>query len=163
MKRLACLLLIAVLALAPVTGRAQSADDAFAALASPSFETIRHGVEMLALSGHPQAAAILSALQANRLFVRTADKSLFIKADDGSFVDAATGKPAADVMASGLKPVRVNNAVRGEVEAALGSLRLFASGCGRHASPPPRRCSIRTTPPHCRRWTAPWRARAMPA
>ncbi len=29
-------------------------------------------------------------------------------------------------MASGLKPVRMNNAVRGEVEAALGSLRLFA-------------------------------------
>ena len=81
---------------------------------------------MLAVSGHPQAAAILSALQANRLFARTADKSLFIKADDGSFVDAATGKPAADVMASGLKPVRVNNAVRGAIEAALGSLRLFA-------------------------------------
>ena len=126
MKRLACLLLMAALALAPVTGRAQSGDEAFAALASPSFETIRQGVGMLAVSGHPQAAAILSALQANRLFVRTADKSLFIKADDGSFVDAATGKPAADVMASGLKPVRVNNAVRGEVEAALGSLRLFA-------------------------------------
>ncbi len=126
MKRLACLLLIAVLALAPATGRAQSADDAFAALASPSFETIRQGVGMLALSGHPQAAAILSALQANRLFARTTDKALFIKADDGSFVDAATGEPAADVMASGLKPVRVNNAVRGEVEAALGSLRLFA-------------------------------------
>ena len=126
MKRLACLLLIAVLAFAPVTGRAQSGDEAFAALASPSFETIRQGVGMLAVSGHPQAAVILSALQANRLFVRTADKSLFIKADDGSFVDAATGKPAADVMASGLKPVRVNNAVRGEVEAALGSLRLFA-------------------------------------
>ena len=81
---------------------------------------------MLALSGHPQAAAILSALQANRLFARTADKALFIKADDGSFVDAANGRPAADVMASGLKPVRVNNAVRGAVDAALGSLRLFA-------------------------------------
>ena len=126
MKRLACLLLMAALALAPVMGRAQSGDEAFAALASPGFETIRQGVGMLAVSGHPQAAVILSALQANRLFVRTADKSLFIKAEDGSFVDAATAKPAADVMASGLKPVRVNNAVRGEVEAALGSLRLFA-------------------------------------
>ena len=27
----------------------------------------------------------------------------------------------------------------------------------RPASPPPRRCSTRTIPPHCRRWTAPWR------
>ena len=127
MKRIAWLLLIALLALAPESGRAQSADEAFAALASPSFETIRQGVGLLALSGHPQATAILSALQANRLFARTSDKALFIKADDGSFIDATNGRPAADVMASGLKPVRVNNAVRGEVEAALGSLRLFAS------------------------------------
>ena len=126
MKRFACLLLIVALALAPVTSRAQSADDAFAGLASPSFETIRHGVEMLALSGHTQAAAILAALQANRLFVRNADKALFIKAEDGTFIDAANGTPSPDVMASGLKPVRVNNAVRGAVDAALGSLRLIA-------------------------------------
>ena len=127
MKRLVCLLLIAVLALAPIASRAQSADEAFAALASPSFETIRQGVGMLAVSGHQRATAILSALQANRLFARTSDKALFIKADDGSFIEAASGKPATDVMASGLKPVRVNNEVRAEVEAALGSLRLFAS------------------------------------
>ena len=49
---------------------------------------------------------------------------------DGSFIDAATGKPAPDVMASGLKPVRVNNAVRGAIDAALGSLRLFAPDAG---------------------------------
>ena len=81
---------------------------------------------MLALSGDPQAAAILSALQAGPPVRADADKALFIKADDGSFIDAATGKPAPDVMASGLKPVRMNNAVRGAVDAALGSLRLFA-------------------------------------
>ena len=46
MKRLACLLLMAALALAPVMGRAQSGDEAFAALASPGFETIRQGVGM---------------------------------------------------------------------------------------------------------------------
>jgi urea transport system permease protein len=126
MKHLACLMLIAALALAPVTSRAESADDAFAALASPSYETIRQGVGMLAVSGHPRAAAILSALQANRLFARTSDKALFIKTDDGSFVEATSGQPAPDIMSSGLKPVRVNNAVRAELEAALGSLRLFA-------------------------------------
>jgi urea transport system permease protein len=126
MKCLARLLLVVALALAPATGRAQSADDALAALASPSFETIRQGVGMLAISGHPQAMAILSALQDGRLFARTADKVLFIKSDDGAFINATTGKTDADVMASGLKPVRMNNAVRGEVEAALGSLRLFS-------------------------------------
>jgi urea transport system permease protein len=126
MKRLACLLLFAALILVPATSRAQSADEAFASLASPSYETIRQGVGMLAVSGHPRAAAILTALQANRLFARTADKVLFIKAGDDSFIDAASGEQAPDIMSSGLKPVRMNNAVRAEVEAALGSLRLFA-------------------------------------
>jgi urea transport system permease protein len=126
MKRIAGLLFLAFLALAPGV-RAQPAEDAFTALASPSFETIRQGVSALAVSGHSQAAAILTALQANRLFARAADKALFIKADDGSFIDAMTGKAASGVMASGLRPVRMNNAVRAEVEAALGSLRLLSA------------------------------------
>src|SRR5690349_10861495 len=111
MKRVASLLLLAMLALAPGSGRAQSADEALAALAATSFESIRHGVELLALSGHDRAAAVLSALQSNQLMFRPADKALFIKQEDGSLVEAATGKPA-DVMASGLRPVRMNNAVR---------------------------------------------------
>jgi urea transport system permease protein len=124
MKRLACLLLFVALALAPAMGRAQSADEALAALASPSFDSVRHGVEALAVSGYPKAASILSALQAGGLYAR-ADHALFIKTDHG-FIDATTGEPARDVMASDVKPVRINNSVRGAVEAALGSLRLFA-------------------------------------
>jgi len=107
-------------------GRAQSADEALAALSSPSFETIRQGVSMLAVSGHPQAAAILTALQGSRLFARGSDKALFIKTDGGSFIDATTGKPAPDIVASGLKQVRLNNAVRARLDAALGSLRLLS-------------------------------------
>ena len=126
MQRLAWLLLAVLLLLAPAGARAQSADEALADLASPSFDTIRHGVELLAFSGDPRAAAILSALQAGSLYARTTDHALFVKAADGSFADAATGNAAPDVMSSGLKQVRMNNPVRGEVEAALGSLRLLA-------------------------------------
>jgi urea transport system permease protein len=126
MKRFAWLLLIALLALAPAKSHAQSADEAFADLASPSFNTIKHGVELLALSAHPQAAAILTALDSNKLFARMSDKALFIKAPDDTFIDAATGKPAPDVMSSGLKQVRINNAVRGAVEASLGILQLLS-------------------------------------
>ena len=126
MQRLARLLLTILISLAPLGARAQSADEGLAALASPSFDTIRHGVELLAFSGDTRAAAILSAMQAGNLYARTSDHTLFIKSSDGSFVDAAAGKPAPDVMASGLKQVRMNNPVRGAVEAALGSLRLFA-------------------------------------
>ena len=125
MKRLVRLLLVATLTLTPLVCRAQS-DEALAALASPSFDTIRHGVEALAFSGDPRALPVIAAMQAGKLYTR-ADKVLFIKQDDGSFVDAVSGKPAPDVTASGLKQVRMNNPVRGAVDAALGSLRLFAS------------------------------------
>jgi urea transport system permease protein len=119
------LLLTVVLSLASPGVHAQSADEGLTALASPSFDTIRHGVELLAFSGDPRAATILSAMQDGNLYARTSDHTLFIKSD-GAILDAVTGKPAPDVMASGLKQVRMNNPVRGAVEAALGSLRLFA-------------------------------------
>jgi urea transport system permease protein len=129
MKRFLTLLLFSLLALSPLAARAQSADEALAALGSGNYDQIRHGVEQLAFSGDPRALAILSALQNGKLYVR-ADHVLFIKQDDGSFVDAAAGKPAPDVMASGVKQVRMNNPVRGAVDAALGSLRLFATDPG---------------------------------
>ncbi len=58
MRRLFGLMIIALLVLAPASGRADDADDAFAALGSGNFDTIRHGVELLAFSGHPQALAV---------------------------------------------------------------------------------------------------------
>ena len=73
-----------------------------------------------------QAGLFLGPPNSTAWGVRTADKALFIKTNDGSFIEAASGKPAPDIMSSGLRQVRMNNAVRGEVEAALGSLRMFA-------------------------------------
>ena len=125
MKRLVCLLLFALLTL--TRAAAQPADEALAALASPGYDTIRHGVEQLAFSGDPRALQIIMALQAGHLYAR-ADHVLFIRQDNGSFLDAAGGKPAPDVMSSGLRQVRMNNPVRATVEAAIGSLRLFAPG-----------------------------------
>ena len=104
--------------------QARTVDEALAALASPAFNTVREGVEALAISGHPRAQAIVAALQGGKLFAGP-DKVLFVKNDDGTIARAATGA-TADVPASALKPVRVNNAVRGAIDAALGVLRLFA-------------------------------------
>ena len=118
------LLLLATLLLLPAPGRAQPADEALTALASTSFDGLRRGVEALAISGHPRAQAVITALQAGTLFMR-GDKALFIKNEDGTFADAATGA-TADVPASALKQIRLNNAVRGAIDAALGALRLFA-------------------------------------
>jgi urea transport system permease protein len=124
MTRCFAFLLAAVLWFFPGPGRAETADDALALIASTSFDSIRQGVEALSVSGGPRAQIVISALQDGKLYMRP-DKALFIKKDDGNFVDAATGV-ASDVMASALKPVRVNNAVRGSIDAALGALRLFA-------------------------------------
>ncbi len=113
-------LLVVAILLAPWSARADTAD--YAALASSNFDEIRRGIEQIAASGDPWAADILGALQAGRLFAGP-DRTLFIRTDAG-FVDAATGKA---VDAPGLKPIRVNNAIRRAVDAAMGGLELFAA------------------------------------
>jgi len=104
----------------PIVARA---DDPIADLASGTYNGVRQGVEALALSGNSRAATIIGALQEGRLYF-TADQVLLIKAADDTYTNAATGQPVAD---AGLeaKPVRLNNSVRGAIDAALGSLRLF--------------------------------------
>ena len=99
------------------------AQPALAPLASSSFDDIRRGVEALAVSGDPRAAPVLDALQSGRLLVQPGG-ALFIRTPDGAIEDAATGAPAPD--AAGARPVRVNNAIRRSVDAAMGGLRLFS-------------------------------------
>ncbi|MEA2776657.1 MAG: urea transport system permease protein [Acetobacteraceae bacterium] len=99
------------------------ADDPLTEIASGTFNGVRQGVEDLALSGNPRAATIISALQGGQLYF-TADHTLLIKAADASYLNAATGESVADP-GFGVKPVRLNNSVRGAIDAALGSLRLF--------------------------------------
>jgi hypothetical protein len=102
---------------------AARADDPLAELASGNFSSVRQGVQDLALSGDPHAATIISALQNSKLYYMP-DGTLLIKADDDSFTNAATGESFAD-SDDEAKAVRVNNSVRGAIDAALGSLRLF--------------------------------------
>src|SRR5215472_9357016 len=83
------------------------AQDAYALLASPSFESIRQGVQELGRSGDSRALPVISALQDGELFVR-ADHALFIRTASG-FIDAKTGESAPDVTAAQLKNVRLNN------------------------------------------------------
>jgi len=120
MKLLRCLLFLVLLLVCAPGAWAQ--DDPFAGLAG-GFEDIRHGIEALALSGDRQAGPTITALQAGTLFV-TPDKALFIKQGE-TYVEARTGKPVAETPL-GLKPVRMNNAVRRAAEAAMGSLTLFS-------------------------------------
>jgi len=92
-----------------------------ALLAGPSFDDVRKGVDAWAISGSARAAPVLEALQAGRLL--TSNGALYIKEPSGAVVDAETGVPS-DV--ADAKPIRVNNAVRRALDAAMGGLRLFA-------------------------------------
>jgi urea transport system permease protein len=115
------LLLILLLASA-LPARAQDATP-LAALASNNFDQVRQGVDALATSGDKRAAAIIGALQNGKLYYG-GDHTLYIRQPDGTNVVAETGAAAPD--AGDLHQVRVNNAVRRSIDAALGALRLFS-------------------------------------
>lgn len=83
----------------------------------------------LAASGDARAAPILEALGAGQLYVRKSDKLIVIGKPDGNqlaLTDAVTGKPAGTGMEAELDRVRVNNRLRGVIEAAVGSLTLMS-------------------------------------
>src|SRR5262245_46641670 len=83
----------------------------------------------LAASGEARAAPVLEALAAGQLYVRQADKAVVIGKPDGnqlSLQDAVTGKPAGSATEAELERVRVNNRLRGVIEAAVGSLTLMS-------------------------------------
>jgi urea transport system permease protein len=105
-------------------GRADAVDHALARFAADSFNETQKAIEELAVSGHPTAEDVLSALAAERLFVQPSDRAVLFRDAEGVLRDAKSGE-AADAQA--LKPVRVNNRVRRSLEAAIGSLTLLSA------------------------------------
>src|SRR3984885_11883303 len=129
MHRLIVLLLLMILLLPASQARAEDAYEELSASAlaiSPaSFDSVRQGIEQLAVSGDPRAAVVIGALHDGTLYAND-EHVLFIQQPDGKYVDAKTGAPAPDVSDDDVKTVRVNNAVRSAIDAALGALQLFA-------------------------------------
>ncbi len=123
-RRLAFLVLAFALLLAPHAARAQ-ADSPVARFATENFREIEQAVGVVAASGLPVALPVLQALQTSRLVYRMADKAVFYRDEAGAWFDAATGEKLA-AAPTGTRPVRLNNAVRRAVEAALGALTLLS-------------------------------------
>ena len=94
-----------------------------ARFAEDSFPETAKAIEEIAASGAPNAAFIIEALADRRLFVDPATKSVFYKDSAGKAIDAGTAKPMAAEPADP-QLVRVNNRLRGAIDAALGSLTL---------------------------------------
>jgi urea transport system permease protein len=83
----------------------------------------------LAASGEQRAAPILEALAAGQLYVRKSDNLVVIGRPDGNqlaLTEAVSGKPAGSGTEAEVERVRVNNRLRGVIEAAVGSLTLMS-------------------------------------
>ncbi len=115
------LIIIAGLLLA-APASADGLDAALNRLAADDFTETEAAISGIAASGDPRAQAILEALAARRLFF--ADTRVLYQTGAGDYIDARTGKPAGG--GDDLSPVRINNYLRGAIEAALGSLTLMS-------------------------------------
>jgi urea transport system permease protein len=123
--------LLSVLASLALAGAALAADLATLVgnLASGGLSEREAAITALAASGDERAAPILEALGAGQLYTRTSDKLVVIGKTDGNrlaLTEAVSGKPAGNAVEADLERVRVNNRLRGTIEAAVGSLTLMS-------------------------------------
>src|SRR6266446_7583153 len=114
-----------------LAGAALAADLAglVANLTTGGFGDRETAITALATSGEARAAAILEALGAGQLYVRSSDKVVVIGKPDGNQLqlsDAITGKPSGTATEAELERVRINNRLRGTLESAVGSLTLMS-------------------------------------
>ncbi|HET7165225.1 MAG TPA: urea ABC transporter permease subunit UrtB [Pseudolabrys sp.] len=100
-------------------------EDALVGFTTDSFGDTADAIDALAASGDPRTGPLLEALKDQRLLYSTEAKKLFIKDPSDKLTDAATGEPVA-TPPSDIDNVRLNNRVRGMLDAALGSLTLMA-------------------------------------
>src|SRR6188508_3480530 len=100
-------------------------EDALAGLTTDSFGDTADAIDALTAAGDPRTGPVLEALKDQRLLYSAETKRVFVKDKSGRLTDAATGQPVASPPADA-DNVRLNNRVRGMLDAALGSLTLMA-------------------------------------
>src|SRR6516164_441359 len=123
---LAALLVIFGVALIGASAHAAGLDDALAKFTTDDFSDTVDGINDVAASGSARAEIIIRALQDSRLMFSAERKAVYIKDDADKLTDAATGQPAAGDPPADLDNVRINNRLRGAIDAALGGLTLLS-------------------------------------
>jgi urea transport system permease protein len=122
----ALLLSLGLIAALVTSARAGPYEDALLRFTADSFGETIEGINGVVASGNPLAATVVGALQEGRLLFSAQSKRVFIKDPSDRLIDAATGRPVAGSAPADLAPVRLNNRLRGIVQATLGSLTLMA-------------------------------------
>jgi urea transport system permease protein len=123
----AALFLVTCLGAAWSAAHADALDDTLALFLNDRFSQSQQAVAQLAVEGAPTATLILDALGDNRLFIDEASKTIVFKNAAGDFFSAKTGQKAANIDPDALKKVRINNALRSAIDAAMGALTLGAA------------------------------------
>lgn len=114
----------AVLAMGCAAGvQAQGLDAALKRFEADNFSETAKAIDEISASGAPEAIAILKALGARRLLFNSASKTIVIKEPSGKLLDPRNLNPL-EVPEAGFSPVRINNRLRGAIDAAIGSLAL---------------------------------------
>jgi urea transport system permease protein len=101
-------------------------EDALEKFTTDDYSDTADAITAVATSGSPLAAPLIEALQDARLMFSAKDKKVFIKTKDDKLIDAATGKPFDGAGPDDVDIVRVNNRLRGVIDAAQGALTLMA-------------------------------------
>lgn len=122
----ACLLVLLIFAtLAAVPARAATLpDEAISGFLADSFSDTETAIAATAASGAEHAADVLQALLDRRLLASAATKTVFYRDADGVGFDARSGQPAD--IAPDATPIRLNNRLRGRIQAELGSITLLS-------------------------------------
>ncbi|MFO1117068.1 MAG: urea ABC transporter permease subunit UrtB [Beijerinckiaceae bacterium] len=119
------LLLALTFGLGPALAADVDLKPALSGFLTDSYSSTEKAIEAVAQSGSPQAAAIIEALQDERLLYSAESNLVAVKAKTGALTDAATGAAVATAPED-LKPVRLNNRLRRAVDAAVGALTLMS-------------------------------------
>jgi len=128
MQRAAVFLFTVFMLCLPRLALAQDFASAVNALGAKSFSDKEKAVQALTQTGDPKAVPVLEALNRGDLYQRKSDAKVVIGAEAGSnlaLTDPLTAQAAGSEPSGGFEKVRVNNALRRTIEAALGSLTLL--------------------------------------
>src|SRR5262245_15651260 len=117
---------LGVLAAAMTAASAGPYEDALLHFTTDSFTDTTDGINGVAASGNPLAATVIGALQEGRLLFSAEAKRVFFRDKSDRLMDAATGAAVTGDPPADLSPVRLNDRLRGLVQAAMGSLTLLA-------------------------------------
>ena len=113
-----------------LSAHAAALDEAIAHFTADDFSETIAGINDVAATGDPRAETIIRALQEGRLLFSAARKAVYIKDESGRLTDAATGAAVTGEAPADLDAVRINNRLRGAIDAALGGLTLLAKDPG---------------------------------